>query len=696
MIPIIRQLYITAVSTLVLLSIVQAEQTDRFEQGLLAEFRGEYEQALTIWGNAKNELDDADSRIGFEYIRLATEQEMKEYYQQASEMYYWALTAPLNGVNRAAIRQEIERLRPIIGHGIYRQWVSWWEDRNPNLSRELRGFWVQLNPTPSYLYNERLIEHWERIAYSRRNFVKNRNSPYTTDDRAMIYVRYGEPDRSKAGVFTVDNQNIGHWLSQQFEHQQVEDPDPESGEIVYPNLENEDSQSFSRLENYIFQFHEYPEYEIWIYDQITPNSHQNTPLIFIFGTEVETGKYYRQKSIDDFIPERAFLSDKRALNIQSEFVREGLTPALILQMLYYEQLISVDSYFEQRLNSLRSAFIEQGPLAYASLDLAMRSQNRELLDIRISEAPRHISNLDQLIPRIPLQIYQYRLLDEDNHPYMITFVESDPAEVLHSDIQNNRKWITNPGDEPVSDETGQVSKNLIDSVYSIRHSFQVYDKNWNLKNRFDHSPALLPSQLSEGSLLSSTFELSHEEQLFQSASVELLNTHPDKHEIPQSLFPDELRGIGSLQYQQPMPLENKAGSLEVGDLILGYRDEVPEEYPFSFRVANDQTIPGDENLVLHFEVYNLEPREETGFTHFQLAYRIYPVSDAGKVLENQEQFYLTLNFESEYQRVIEDLEIQTSSLEQGLYELQVFIQDLENQQERDRRIRFEIYGEKEQ
>lgn len=678
---------------LVCFSSVEAGQTDRFEEGLLAEFRGEYERALTIWESAKNELEEADSRIGFEFIRLATEQEMHEYYQQASEMYYWALTAPLNGVNRAAIRQEIERLRPITGEGIYRQWVSLWEDQHPKLTGELRGFWVQLNPTPSYSYNERLIEHWERIAYSRRNFVKNRNTPYSTDDRALIYVRYGVPDHSKAGVFTIDNQNIGRWLSKQFELQQLENPDPEAEDKFYRDLEEE--RSFDQLENYIFQFHEYPEYEIWIYDSPTRHNQHHQPLIFIFGTEVETGKYYQQQSVDDFIPERAFLSDRRSLNFRSEFIREGLTPALILQMLYYEQLISVDSYFEQRLNFLRNAFIEQGPLAYASLDMAMRSQNREVLDMRVAEAPRQISKLDRVISRIPIQIYQYRLLDEENQPYMITFVESDPLTALRTDLEHNRNLFKASPDQTdeEADNTDRFDVKLVQSSYELKHSLQVYDEDWHLKSRVDHTPDLLSDHLTGKNILSSAFEISHDKQLFQSASVELLNTHPENQVRQESLFPNNLRGIGSLQYQQPVPLQADPESLEVGDLILGYRDDIPEDYPFSFRVANDQMISNDENLVLHFQVYNLEPREDTGFTHFELTYRIYPVSDVGKVLENQEEFYLTLNFESEFQRVIEDLEIQTGSLEEGLYELQVYVQDLENQQNRSRRIRFEVYDE---
>jgi hypothetical protein len=118
---------------------------------------------------------------------------------------------------------------------------------------------------------------------------------------------------------------------------------------------------------------------------------------------------------------------------------------------------------------------------------------------------------------------------------------------------------------------------------------------------------------------------------------------------------------------------------------------LPDDYPFQFRVANDQTIPADESLILHFEVYNLEHRSN-GFTHFELTYRIFPVLEDGTLDRDEEQFYLTINFEDDRSRVIEDLEIQTTSLDSGLYELQVYITDMVNNQERNRNIRFEVTG----
>jgi GWxTD domain-containing protein len=81
-------------------------------------------------------------------------------------------------------------------------------DRTPN--RELRSsieaFWEQRDVRAMRLANERLAEHYRRLAYADRHFVRvgdrlrhTRGQRYQThqtrlDDRAVIYIRHGEPD----------------------------------------------------------------------------------------------------------------------------------------------------------------------------------------------------------------------------------------------------------------------------------------------------------------------------------------------------------------------------------------------------------------------------------------------------------------------------------------------------------------------
>jgi GWxTD domain-containing protein len=64
----------------------------------------------------------------------------------------------------------------------------------PHRGRYLLNAWQKRDPTPATLENERLVEHYQRLAFARRRYSSFQPRGY--DDRGMIYVRYGPPDNS--------------------------------------------------------------------------------------------------------------------------------------------------------------------------------------------------------------------------------------------------------------------------------------------------------------------------------------------------------------------------------------------------------------------------------------------------------------------------------------------------------------------
>lgn len=663
----------------------QSNETDWLERGLVAESRGNPVEALEIWSEGMQQMDPVDARIGFEFIRVVTEQNLPEFYEAATNYYLAALEGPFNDVNSGAIRQEMERLQPIVGAGIYRQWVAWFEENDSSLFTDMRGFWRQMDPTPDSVVNERLIEHWQRIRYASDTFTRNADTIYGSDARGILYIRYGEPDRVESGTLSINRQATGRWLARQFDTAESKEAQDENSNSTSPPVvsDREDPRhSFEQLGEYLLQFHTQPEYEIWIYEPFTDTSDQT--LIYIFGTDPQEDTFRQLQSVGDFIPERAYLGDQRNQPNAPEFVRMGLTPALALQMLYYEQLSEISPYFRERLNAVRTAWLEQGEGAGRDLDLAMRNQSREKLLLRAAENPLEASTAERLIPQIPIDVHQYRLLDESLEPVLITFLESQPVSALLQDLNQV------PDPEAVSGDT-VITQQL--PPYELTHLLQVYNRSWEVDIHRPDSPALNLSDTSDpNAIIQSVFQTPHQAAQFQSATA-LLTQESDSTDQNRysTLFPAGLRGLGAVKNRQPEPLEASPEQLEVGDLILGFRDDgLPERYPFNFRVANDQMIPADETLVLHFEVYNLAPNPDTGFTRFELTYRIYPVLEDGTVVHDEEEFYLTINFEDDRTRVVEDLEIQTSNLQEGLYELQVYIQDRVNDQQQQKNIRFEV------
>ncbi|MEX0822910.1 MAG: GWxTD domain-containing protein [Balneolaceae bacterium] len=657
----------------------EAQPQQAYERGLEELYRGNTTRALNTWYEAYQEPGGIDSRIGFEYIRAVTENNLRGYYNQATEMYYQAIMMGTGINSRVALRQEIERIQPIIGEGIYRQWTTWWDEQNSDLQTDMRGYWIQVDPTPSDVANERLMEHWTRIATARNRFTKNGSTVYGTDERALIYIRYGEPDRSQTGILTLQSFSIMPWLENQLLRSVSGEDSPNGDMMPMPTRELDD---LNRIEDVIYEFHQYPEYEIWFYDRLTPERGENVPIIF--GTDTQTGEFALQKSVSSFIPERAFYPERQRDDQQLEFTRAGITPALILQLIYYEQLVQVDSFFENRLQALQDQVLEQGMDALQGMDLTFKAETSSLLAQQLARAPRQKSTYRSQIPEIPLGVHQYRFLNEQNEPEIITYVESEPREAFLIDYYRNRNRS-----ELETDFGNGANASELFSFYELEHTLQVYDEKWNVVRSLSDMPELIIRRSSADESILSMFRFNQENKDNQSVSVKLMNYDPDTETVYDTPFPESLRGLNSLQFRQPEPLVSHSDSLEVADLVLGYEREGWETEPFSFHVANNQTIPFRETLYLHYEVYNLA-WQPNGFTRFELTYRILPVEENGKIRTDETEFILTLNFTNEYQRVVEDLEIETTNLTPGLYDLRVFVVDTVTGQEKERTIRFEV------
>jgi len=253
--------------------------------GLELEAEGQYEQALEIWSSAFTELDSPSLAIGREYIRLVTEHNLNEYFELASSMYLWGLTAEMLEPNREALEQELYMLRPLAEQNTGRKWDKLFENNDPALYRELYSFWQELNPTPGTRYNERLIEHWERIAFAREHYNRRSDPPYGTDDRGVVYIQYGAPSRVQSGNLRLARGEVF----------------TECGYLsgCNPNL----------MADVVMGLDTNPYYEIWIYERPSQNMEYN--LIMIFGERPLDG-FRRVNVLEDFIPRRAFsLNDER-------------------------------------------------------------------------------------------------------------------------------------------------------------------------------------------------------------------------------------------------------------------------------------------------------------------------------------------------------------------------------------------------
>ncbi len=284
-------------------------EDDYYTTGLNLLEKGDWEAALETWWQGKQNLElkgKIDPRLGFVFIELATEKKAQNYYESASEIYMWAFSNTTPAEFFDHIIAEDERLIPLLPEQKKKQWQRFIKNRNNELSNHIKSFWLELDIRPATEVNERLIEHWQRITYAREHFKKNKGSIYNTDDRGLIYVKYGEPDRKQNGYFGSSIHSIS--LSKEYGVRGVILDDPA------------------------------PEYDVWAYDTIGSEE----ASIFLFSYRYAMGHYGLQPGVEFVVPQ--FFGTKK-FNYRAMYMLK-----------YYAEMMLFDNFFYDRLSRIRGIF----------------------------------------------------------------------------------------------------------------------------------------------------------------------------------------------------------------------------------------------------------------------------------------------------------------------------------------------------
>lgn len=674
--------YIIPILLILLSSFLTANAQDTIlEKGLEFEKNGEYEEALIYWLDTFIETEYPSPAIGREFARIATEQSLTEYYEFASLVYFYGLSAQTMEETVDELRREVQMMQPIMEKDQFDELISLIEQRDPLVYEKMEQFWNLANPTPGSEHNGRLLEHWERIAYAKENFTRSSYPPFGTDARGAVYVQYGEPDRRFDGILEANRGRV---------------------ETVSNLLDPGADQAL--MADIIMGMHIRPEYEIWIYGR--PTTDMNYNLVQIFG-EMPNGGFRQVQSIDDFIPMRAFSLSISRYAIPSLTGRQtpasiNVTPGMIYQYIFYEDLSTIDPFFSQQFSAITSQW-ESAEMAAAATDWdtgqiqggaefsrtmgrhsgqqqKLRHQTEMLRNMIF--APPEFSTYERQLPDIPIDVYQYRLLDEDSRPVFATYIESKPGQAFLNDFAfNEEKMYNHESEDP------QTAFNF----YELKHGLQLISDDEQIisQNRMQTDLIIdfekdYPSQ----SVFVIPYVSNLEKQVF---FAELHNSHPDSDPRQHTSFAHSLRGLGKIVLQNPEPLSPDRNQLQVSDLILGYelrQEDRPGTY-LPFVVANNREIPQHEALALRFEIYHLQ-KDEDGFARFQVDYNLQPRSRSFFSRERQDDFSLTLTFETMESRFTENLEIETDNLEPGRFRLDMAFTDLQSGQKVERTIDFEI------
>lgn len=628
----------------------KAEPFDYFDVGLQMIENGRVERGLNIWLQAKTQLEEPDPKIGIAFIDEVTSNGLKKYYEYASYMYTWGLGTKDFSTYQRVLVDEINRLEPLVEPQTYDEWQRLLEEENPDVIRRIYSFWESIDPTLFTDYNERLLEHWERIAYAQEHFNRSRQEPYDTDDRGIIYVRFGPPDKTKMGRLEFNTSLAKGWTANMMQS---------AGNSVSNSVIDE-------FVDYTREFYTSPEYEFWIYE--ADSIINETKSLYLFGTDAGTGGFEQIETVEDFIPNRAFSMAPNRENLSVG----GLRPGLILQMMYYNQLASAENYFARLLSRMETQSMAQGALS-TSLGRQVRSLVRnEASELRHEK--RQVSTYIQKMANIPIQVFQYRLLNKQNQPILATFFESRPQRAFWVDYLSQ---YGSRDDSTYTDSSYNNRGGILDH-YRVLHGIKLYDSHQKLNNQELHDVDLV---VGSNYASSTVLTLPHlPDEITQYFTVELYNYDPTTRYNIDTPFPPTLRGLGKKRVVQPEQMDINEGELAMGDIILGYDKHKPRDSLdiFPFEPANRNKIPSGNNLVIHMELYNLElAKDSTGanVTDFTMIYQMRPVSEFLSWTKKQEEdFTITLNFKTGGTQFREDLEIVTKELLPGRYRITLTIE----------------------
>ncbi|MFC1493103.1 GWxTD domain-containing protein, partial [candidate division KSB1 bacterium] len=614
-------------------------QNDHFTAGRKFAENGDITQALTEWEKGKFFLEEkgqCDPRIGRAYIETVAENGLKDKYEKASEFCMWGISGDIVDEGKEEIFAEAERIVPLLNNEEAEEWNELIKNKDFSLKDKIKGFWIMSDPTQATPYNERLIEHWGRVAYSRKTFTKNKNSIYKCDDRGVVYVKLGEPFQKKEGNLGTNQTELYRWAGEIIEFLSFEDFE---GRRIPGNITivNDNALAIVKKVRETFNF---PEYEIWSYKF----ENLNDPTFYIFGPREGTGSFGIRESIEEFIPNRAYYNTK-AIYIKSRITGKGdiVFPGSLLQIMFYENLRMLGGVFDDRYNELCMAWktIDLGrklPDRRTFQTYHTRFESRDVDNTKIRYVPEYISDFDESIDKINISTTQLRMLDEDNNPKLALVAMSFPG------IQ---------GEVNIADI---ISGKFLKQDYDLTHTLKVHDGNWNEIDR-------ITDKKTEGSDNTSVFVVDHSEannNYILSAGA-----------VPKNAaFADKLE-IGKVIIDPVEPLDTDHSRLEISDIITGIL--VPEglkETSYPFPVIPAESIHKGDPFMVYIEAYHLSLGPD-GKAHFEIEFSYEYWKKRRFGVKKRQQVSQKFPFESQTIIAEEMAGFDVSDLEPGEYEFTV-------------------------
>lgn len=665
---------------------VRTEKDILDKSNRLAE-EGHKEQALELLHESLEKIRHPGLIYALAYLDLVASLNKKDLYGKATTMYLVALSRyPFSEEDKAALILEIYLLNPLLNSDEERNLIEYISDSDfYKAADEISKIWIRLDPTPSIAGNQRLIEHRIRIQYALHKFP-DADQKHGLDARGVALLRYGEPDTIYDRPFNFNRGELFAFVSEFQEMKEsfgisesagdftgflvTEDADDISddsengqtfritGSSSSGNSQFDAARTTDDLIDTIYRNPFHTNLNIWVYNRFNEGMDEN--LVFYFA-ETKNNVFRQIASLDDWIPQGLFRPSSRGYNA-------SFSPALPLQYLAYQRLMHVDRQFMDAYNELENRIfnnpVERSETALLHMASNVRTRHQQATAQRHFSAPEERSTENDKIPDIPMSVFQYRALGSNDQPVYITFIESRPTVSFITDFLAHHEKM---GSDDARDELSIFSN--ITQWYGLEHGLQLYSADMEPRGRIRDNPILELEDERELPAVTITNIPLIEEGAVQIFHSKLFNYHPDTDPAEESVYPDELRGLGKTTLLQQEHFTVSDGELLLSDLICGYGRIDHDRARFPFIVSHNRVIPEGENPVIHFEVYGLMSNTD-GFSNFEVDYHFEPDRRTFSLFRrNRDRLSGTLEFSTSGTRFRESLEFDTLTLRPGRYTL---------------------------
>jgi len=607
-------------------------QTDPYVEGKLLLADDDWVQALEVWERGAQALarrGEYDPRIGVAYIEVATEHQATGFYETASELFVQGFSGTNMERYEPAVIAEAQRILPLLDPDDDDDEVPVWEEmikkRDPALIRRIKRFWIEKDPTPGTAFNERLIEHWERIAYARRNFTLQKDSPYDTDDRGTIYVKYGPPDKSQAGIMGADDFEL-----------RVRTP-------------NNGGSRFADTRRELRRYDFHPQYEVWGYDEL--NGQDVT--WFLFGNYEATGPFRLLKSPRELIHPSAWSPSSR------NATPGNVKAAYYMELFIYGELAKIGGPYARRHSQLETYWDRmQG----AQFRLAPNEESLEAFSLRFKQE-------DDFGPEYPAEVavisdYEGPLREMELVATATRVLEGDEPRLIITALSSPRSSL--PG-------VRALERYKLDDG-TIRHTLIVRDEALNEVGRINERVSSETGDIS-------TFTLRHIARPMHFTVLGEIVCCGEDRRRDRRLYP------GQAHFMPGPPLSTDPAHLEISDVVTGL--PIPDEFDpadLVFPLVPSRTVWRRDPLRVYLEAYHLQPAAD-GVHRMRADFRLVRVEGQREILDlDHPPVTLTVDLESQAPVAKRVFDINVRDQVIGHYRLEVTITDLVSGESKTRQV----------